>query len=46
VFAVIAVVRQIKRRVALPEPAWAWRVVPYAIGSVSAFWLIQRVAAL
>jgi hypothetical protein len=23
---------------------WAWRVPPYAIGSVAAFWLIQRVA--
>ena len=46
VFAVVAVARQIVRRVAFPRPAWAWRVAPYAIGSVSAFWLIQRVAAL
>jgi len=46
VFAVVAVARQITRRVALPQPVWAWRVVPYAIGSVSAFWLVQRVAAL
>jgi len=46
VFAVVAVARQITRRVALPQPVWAWRVVPYAIGSVSAFWLIQRVVAL
>jgi len=46
VFAVVAVARQITRRVALPHPVWAWRVVPYAIGSVSAFWLIQRVANL
>ena len=46
VFAVVAVARQITRRVALPQPVWAWRVVPYAIGSVAAFWLIQRVAAL
>jgi len=46
VFAVVAVARHITRRVALPQPVWAWRVVPYAIGSVSAFWLIQRVATL
>jgi len=45
-FAVVAVARQITRRVALPQPVWGWRVVPYAIGSVSAFWLIQRVATL
>jgi hypothetical protein len=24
---------------------WAWRVPPYAIGSVAVFWLIQRIAA-
>jgi hypothetical protein len=24
---------------------WAWRVPPYAIGSVAAFWLIQRIVA-
>jgi hypothetical protein len=46
VVAVVTVARQITRRVAFPQPVWAWRVVPYAIGSVSTFWLIQRVAAL
>jgi hypothetical protein len=45
VFAVVAVAQHITRRVNLPHAVWAWRVVPYAIGSVSAFWLIQRVAA-
>jgi len=44
VFGVAALARQIARRVALRPPSWAWRVVPYAIGSVSMFWLIQRVA--
>lgn len=44
VFAIVAVARHITRRVALPQPMWAWRVLPYAIGGVSAFWLIQRVA--
>jgi len=45
VFAVVAVARHITRRVALPQPVWAWRVVPYAIGSVAMFWVIQRIAA-
>ncbi len=27
------------------QPAWAWRIPPYAIGSVAMFWVIQRVAA-
>ena len=26
-------------------PAWGWRVVPYAIGSVAMFWTIQRTVA-
>ena len=32
------------RRLALPQPAWAWRVPAYGIGAVAAFWSIQRVA--
>ncbi len=44
-FAVIALARQVIRRLALPQPAWAWRVPPYAIGSVAMFWVIHRVAA-
>lgn len=45
VFAAVAVAGQITRRVALPQPVWAWRVLPYAIGSVAMFWIIQRIAA-
>ena len=26
-------------------PAWAWRVPTYVIGSVAAFWCIERVAS-
>jgi len=44
VFAVIAVARQIARSINLPRPAWAWDVPPYVIGSVAAFWTIQRIA--
>jgi hydrogenase/urease accessory protein HupE len=46
VFAVVDVARQITRRVALPLPVWAWRVLPYAIGSAAAFWFIQRLTNL
>ena len=31
------------KRLPLTAPAGAWRVAPYAIGSVAAFWTIQRV---
>jgi hydrogenase/urease accessory protein HupE len=45
VLAVAMLARQAMRRTALPNPTWAWRVPPYAIGGVAAFWLIQRIAA-
>lgn len=45
VLAVIALARQANRRIGVSPPVWAWRVPPYAIGSVAAFWVIQRIAA-
>ncbi len=45
VLVVIALGRKIAQNLAFSPPPWAWRVPPYAIGSVAAFWLIQRVAA-
>ena len=32
------------RSLRIPQPAWAWRVPAYAIGSVAAFWTIERIA--
>jgi hydrogenase/urease accessory protein HupE len=45
VFGVVTLARQVMRRAGTPHPAWAWRVPPYAIGSVAMFWVIQRLAA-
>jgi len=45
VVAVIALAWQVTRRIGMSQPAWAWRVPPYVIGSVAAFWIIQRIAA-
>lgn len=45
IFAVMALARQITQRAGLSQPAWAWRVPAYAIGSISAFWIIQRISA-
>ena len=44
VFAIFALGRQITRRINVPQPAWAWAVPPYAIGSLAVFWVIQRIA--
>jgi len=45
ILSVMAVGRWLIRRAAIPQPAWAWRVAPYSIGGVAAFWVIQRIAA-
>jgi len=45
VFTVIELARQVSSRFSVSQPAWAWRVPPYAIGSLAMFWVIQRVAA-
>jgi len=39
--AVFAVSLILKR---IPWPGWAWRIPVYAIGSMAAFWTIQRIA--
>jgi hydrogenase/urease accessory protein HupE len=40
----IALLRRVAKRVGMPKPSWGWTVPPYAIGSLAAFWVIQRVA--
>ena len=32
------------RRTTIPQPAWAWRLPAYGIGSIATFWMIERVA--
>jgi hydrogenase/urease accessory protein HupE len=45
ILSLMALGRWLIRRVAIPQPAWAWRMAPYSIGGVAAFWMIQRIAA-
>jgi hydrogenase/urease accessory protein HupE len=45
VLSVMALGQWLIRRASIPQPAWAWRVAPYSIGGVAAFWMIQRIAA-
>ena len=45
VLAAIAVSWRAGQRIRLPQPAWLWRLTPYAIGSLASFWLVERVAA-
>lgn len=45
VLSVMALGRFLIRSASMPQPAWAWRLAPYSIGSLAAFWMIQRIAA-
>ena len=33
------------RRLPIGAPSWAWRIMPYAIGSIAMFWVIERTSA-
>ncbi|MBB5350984.1 hydrogenase/urease accessory protein HupE [Haloferula luteola] len=33
------------RKIPLRWPSWGWRVAPYAIGCVAAFWVVERTVA-
>ncbi len=43
--AVVLSLRSVARRLPIPAPVWGWRVMPYAIGTVAMFWVIQRTSA-
>ena len=45
ILSIMAFARWLSKRVPIPQPAWAWRVAPYSIGGVAAFWMVQRIAA-
>ncbi len=40
---VCVVLLQFWRKIPLHFPKWAWKIAPYAIGGVAAYWLIERV---
>jgi hydrogenase/urease accessory protein HupE len=45
VLAVIVVGCRAGQRLRLSQPAWLWRIAPYAIGALASFWLVERIAA-
>ena len=45
VLAVMAVGWRAGQRLRCSQPAWLWRIGPYAIGALASFWLVERVAA-
>jgi hydrogenase/urease accessory protein HupE len=45
VLSVIALGWRAAQRLRWSQPAWLWRIAPYAIGGLASFWLVERVAA-
>ena len=45
VLAVIAAGLRVGHRLRWSQPAWMWRIAPYAIGALACFWLVERIAA-
>jgi len=45
VLAVMTVGSRAGQRHRLAQPAWLWRIAPYAVGGLASFWLVERVAA-
>jgi hydrogenase/urease accessory protein HupE len=45
-FAIAMVARKAAQKITLSPPAWSWRIPPYAIGAVAAFWFLQRISAI
>ncbi len=41
--AAVGLVIAAARLASLPQPAWAWRVPAYGIGSLATYWMIERV---
>ncbi len=44
--AVVALVLAGIRRIPVTPPRGAWRLAPYGIGGLAAFWTIQRVVSM
>jgi hypothetical protein len=44
VFTAVAAGRYVLRSRSALLPNWAWRIPPYAIGTVATFWVIDRTA--
>jgi len=45
ILSVMSLGRWLMRHAAIPQPSWAWRVAPYSIGGIAAFWMVQRIAS-
>lgn len=44
IFTMAVLIRSAALKLTLPHPAWAWRIPPYAVGAVAAFWFLQRIS--
>ena len=45
-FAISLLAHKASPAITVPRPLWSWRIAPYAIGGIAAFWFIQRISIL
>ncbi len=42
---IIMILWQVLKKINLPHPKWTWKILPYAMGIMASFWLVERVVA-
>jgi len=42
---IVLLLWKILQKINLPQPNWSWKVLPYGMGIIAAFWLVERVVA-
>ena len=42
---IVMVLWQVLKKINLPYPKWTWKILPYAMGIIASFWLVERVVA-
>ena len=42
---IIGLLWMVLKKTNLPQPKWSWKVLPYGMGIIASFWLVERVVA-
>lgn len=42
---IVFILWKVVRKIRLPLPKWSWKILPYSMGIIATFWLVERVVA-
>lgn len=42
---IVLILWKMVQKIKFPLPQWSWKILPYAMGIIAAFWLVERVLA-